>query len=222
MPRKRRECPNIWHRCHPHARRAAELRAAMLAAVAPEDVAAIVRGLVDRARAGDTAAAKEVLDRTLGRSVQAVAVDARVGVSPDDPNGPIPTSGRAMAIRLIRIYAGMGLPRQLWGPMVEEPYKRWLRGEDAANRPVDFDALARQVRDKCDVWELRRPDDGNRSDRPSSLGSRARWRRDPRGPRSQQKDYCAFSLWIEPAARLIVSAPAESACGRRGRGYSST
>ncbi|HEX8914997.1 MAG TPA: hypothetical protein VF796_21770 [Humisphaera sp.] len=154
---------------NPFAKRAAAMKAAMKAAmydaVTDEDVAAIVRGLVGRARAGDTAAAKEVLDRVLGRPLQGVALDARVGVGPDDPDGPIPTSGPAMAIRLMRIYARMGLPRPRWGPMVEEPYVRWLRGEDAANRPADFDAVAREVGEKCDVRELRRPDDGGHGHR---------------------------------------------------------
>ncbi|HEX8916277.1 MAG TPA: hypothetical protein VF796_28260 [Humisphaera sp.] len=138
---------------NPFAKRAAALKSAMYDAVTDGDVAAIVRGLVDRARAGETAAAREVLDRVLGRPLQGVALDARIGgVDADDPDGPIPTSGPAMSIRLMRIYVQMGLPRQLWGPMVEEPYKKWLRGEDPANRPADFDALARQVHEKCDGW----------------------------------------------------------------------
>jgi len=47
----------------------AELREALLGAVTPDDLAAIVHALVARAKSGDVAAAREVLDRCLGRPV---------------------------------------------------------------------------------------------------------------------------------------------------------
>jgi len=52
---------------NPHARRVAEFRSAMLAAVTPEDVKAIVRALVVAAIAGNVAAARELLERVCGR-----------------------------------------------------------------------------------------------------------------------------------------------------------
>jgi hypothetical protein len=51
----------------PNARRVAELKSALLAAVSPEDVTAIVRSIVAKAIGGDVACAKLVLDRCLGR-----------------------------------------------------------------------------------------------------------------------------------------------------------
>lgn len=52
---------------NPMARRVARLRAEMLKAVSPEDINAISCKLVEQAKKGDVASAKEVLDRTLGK-----------------------------------------------------------------------------------------------------------------------------------------------------------
>ena len=54
-------------RGNPMASRVAKLRCAMLEAVTPEDMSAIIRKLVELARDGDVQAAKEVLSRTLGK-----------------------------------------------------------------------------------------------------------------------------------------------------------
>jgi len=56
---------------NPHATTVAKLRAAILAAVTPEDIDAIIRGLVHRAKGGDMAAAKELLDRAIGKATDA-------------------------------------------------------------------------------------------------------------------------------------------------------
>lgn len=52
---------------NPHHRRVAELRAKMLERVSPDDVSAVVEALVSKAKAGDTAAIKLLLDRVFGR-----------------------------------------------------------------------------------------------------------------------------------------------------------
>ncbi|RMH24587.1 MAG: hypothetical protein D6692_12755 [Planctomycetota bacterium] len=52
---------------NPHAGKVGKLRAAILAAVTPEDVAAIVGALIQRAKGGDMAATKELLDRAIGK-----------------------------------------------------------------------------------------------------------------------------------------------------------
>jgi ribosomal protein L17 len=49
-----------------------------LAAVTPADLRAIVEALVARARSGDVAAAREVLDRLLGKSVAFVHAEASI------------------------------------------------------------------------------------------------------------------------------------------------
>jgi hypothetical protein len=56
---------------NPHAATVAKLRAAILAAVTPEDIDAIIRALVHRAKGGDMAAAKELLDRAVGKPTDA-------------------------------------------------------------------------------------------------------------------------------------------------------
>lgn len=52
---------------NPHAASVAKLRAAILTAVTPEDIDAIIRALVHRAKGGDMAAAREILDRAIGK-----------------------------------------------------------------------------------------------------------------------------------------------------------
>ena len=49
----------------------ARLRAAMLAAVSEQDMTAIIAKLVQLAKDGDVRAIKELLDRTLGKPVEA-------------------------------------------------------------------------------------------------------------------------------------------------------
>lgn len=56
---------------NPAHKRAAELRSALLNAVSPTDLKEIVAALVAAAKRGDTVAAREVLDRVLGRPAQA-------------------------------------------------------------------------------------------------------------------------------------------------------
>ena len=51
-----------------HARAVHELRSELFATIGTEDVRAVVAKLVERARAGDIPAAREVLDRTLGKA----------------------------------------------------------------------------------------------------------------------------------------------------------
>lgn len=60
---------------NPHAARVGQLRAALLDAVTPADVRAIVSALVEQAKAGDVRAIREVLDRTLGKPVEADFVE---------------------------------------------------------------------------------------------------------------------------------------------------
>jgi hypothetical protein len=55
---------------NPHARRVARLRSALLKAVTPADMKAIVARLVQDARAGNVQAAREVIERSLGKPVE--------------------------------------------------------------------------------------------------------------------------------------------------------
>ena len=57
---------NPGGRGNPHARKVGKLRSAMLAAVSQSDMRAIIKRLVQDAKAGDAAAARLILDRCLG------------------------------------------------------------------------------------------------------------------------------------------------------------
>lgn len=54
---------------NPHGAKVSKLRAAILRAVDEGDIEAIVAKLVEMARSGDLTAAREVLDRTIGKAV---------------------------------------------------------------------------------------------------------------------------------------------------------
>jgi hypothetical protein len=54
---------------NPHHRAVAELRSALLASVTAGDVREIIEALKKAAKSGDTTAAREILDRTVGRAV---------------------------------------------------------------------------------------------------------------------------------------------------------
>jgi len=60
------------------AARVAALRSVLLDSVSPDDLRAVVAALVERAKAGDVPAIREVLDRTVGKppAVLGVAVEA--------------------------------------------------------------------------------------------------------------------------------------------------
>ncbi len=66
---------------NPHALRVAAYREAMISEATPDDLRAIVRTLIEAAKGGDVQAAKEVLDRTLGKT--APMIDLTITSSTD-------------------------------------------------------------------------------------------------------------------------------------------
>lgn len=52
-----------------------ELRKALYAAVKPKDISEVIKMLVGKAKAGDVVAAKELLDRMLGKATQPIETD---------------------------------------------------------------------------------------------------------------------------------------------------
>jgi len=74
------------------AKRQQEYKEAILRAVSPNDLRAIVRKLVEMAKAGNLAAIKEVLDRCLGRVSQAEQTPNDVEIVVDLPPDLIPES----------------------------------------------------------------------------------------------------------------------------------
>lgn len=53
---------------NPFARRVARLRASLLRAIEPHDIEEVVKALLEQAKAGDAVAAREVLNRALGKA----------------------------------------------------------------------------------------------------------------------------------------------------------
>ena len=60
---------NKYAKGNPHARRVARLRAELLRTVTPADMREVATALLNQAKAGDVAAAKELLQRLLGPPV---------------------------------------------------------------------------------------------------------------------------------------------------------
>jgi hypothetical protein len=56
---------------NPFAKKVAQLRSMLLSEIKPADIRKIIRLLIDKAKKGDIIAAKEVLDRAIGKSVEA-------------------------------------------------------------------------------------------------------------------------------------------------------
>jgi len=60
---------------NPYARRVADFRRVLLEAVSDQDLHDIARTLVEKGKAGDVMAAREVLDRMLGKAKTTLAVE---------------------------------------------------------------------------------------------------------------------------------------------------
>lgn len=57
---------------NPHLRRVRQLKAALLKEVKPQDVARVIRAMIESAAAGDPAAAKIVLERAIGKVTEKI------------------------------------------------------------------------------------------------------------------------------------------------------
>ncbi|MEE8079168.1 MAG: hypothetical protein V3T18_09240 [Pseudomonadales bacterium] len=69
---------------NPHARHVAEIRSVLMSAVSNDDLRAILSTLVEKAKAGDVMAAREVLDRLVGKAKVAVAIEPEPQRTPDE------------------------------------------------------------------------------------------------------------------------------------------
>jgi len=88
---------------NPHNAHVARLRAVLLDAVDEADIRAIVHALMARAKSGDVVAAREVLDRLLGKSVQPV--------QRDEPTHSFPSVAERLA-KLAALRAKLGAAEQ--------------------------------------------------------------------------------------------------------------
>ena len=68
----------------PSVQKARELKDALLASVSAADIQIIVRKLIEKAKEGDIRAAKEILDRTLGKSLETVKISGIEPLSHED------------------------------------------------------------------------------------------------------------------------------------------
>ncbi len=69
---------------NPHARHVAEIRSVLMSAVSDDDLRAIVSTLVEKAKAGDVMAAREVLDRLLGKAKISIESEPPDRRTPDE------------------------------------------------------------------------------------------------------------------------------------------
>ena len=69
---------------NPHARHVAEIRSVLMSAVSDDDLRAIVSTLVEKAKAGDVMAAREVLDRMLGKAKVSIESKPPAMRTPDE------------------------------------------------------------------------------------------------------------------------------------------
>ena len=60
-----------------------------MSAVTPEDMQTVILMLINKARGGSIAAAKELLDRTLGKPTQEIIVEQQEQRSPDEIRGKL-------------------------------------------------------------------------------------------------------------------------------------
>ena len=76
---------------NPYARRVADLRAALLESVTEQDIRAVARALVKRAKEGEIPAIRELLDRLMGKAgdnppedAGGIVLNVVTGLPPDD------------------------------------------------------------------------------------------------------------------------------------------
>ena len=60
---------------NPHARKVADIRRTLMETVTDNDLRQLVRTLVDKGKGGDVMAAREVLDRLLGKSKTSLSIE---------------------------------------------------------------------------------------------------------------------------------------------------
>ena len=76
-------------RSKPHAAKVAELRGELLDAITPDAIRRAVKGLLKEAEAGNVAAARELLDRAVGKPIEADLIERieALEAEDDDPHG---------------------------------------------------------------------------------------------------------------------------------------
>jgi hypothetical protein len=123
----------------PLAQRSLALRAALLASVTAEDIAAIVKKLIEKARKGDLRAAREILNRTCGKAINA------------DPREPLQVNVLAEAIVAERMES---LRRRriehARGERLDEPPTDEYGREIEADLPFEHRVVRAELRKRMD------------------------------------------------------------------------
>jgi hypothetical protein len=138
---------------NPHAKRVAELRAVLLGRIGDQDVQEVVDMLLRKAKGGDIQAAREVLDRALGRSKQGVEME--MSSRSEEPADEFDRTAEMM-----RCYARLGVPLENWPWFFRQWFENWLSGQQPDRRPADFEEIAGQVRERCMGWRRIDPAEG--------------------------------------------------------------
>jgi hypothetical protein len=105
---------------NPYAKRVADLRAALLESVTEADIRAVARALVKRAKAGEVAAIRELLDRLVGKREDAVPemtgppiIKVVTGLPDDEPVELTPEECDRVGV--IRVNTGVPRGPRDWG-----------------------------------------------------------------------------------------------------------
>ena len=138
---------------NPNGRKVAELRSALLNAVSRRDVAEIVRKIKQQAKKGDISAARELLDRVLGKASQGVQLELQQPEAEEETERQ-PLTPEEEAVEFIDFYARFCVPKMAWLPGFLTRYEAWLEGYRRDTRPANFDHLVRLVESRCNLVRM--------------------------------------------------------------------
>jgi hypothetical protein len=128
----------------------ADLSTAALNGITKGDVAAVVDNLLRRAKAGDRKAAKEVLDRALGKPKQGMSLEA-IFANQQDYEEQLDEWGQMR--RMFLVYAKLMVPKRAWMPGLLAQYRAWLEANVNGHRPADWDQIVTRVEVRCNwIW----------------------------------------------------------------------
>lgn len=140
---------------NPHGRKVAELRAAFLDAVSARDIKEIVRKMKQQSKKGDMTAARELLDRVLGKASQGVLLE--VSQSQQEPQEEQALSHEEELAEYIRFAARFCIPKMAWIPLYLDCYEAWIEGRRTDNRPPDYEELVQLVESRCNWIRMENP-----------------------------------------------------------------
>ena len=115
------------------------LQESLMAAVTPEDMQIVIMMLIDRARGGSIAAAKELLDRTLGRPTQEIIVEQQEQKDPDEVRARL----AALLLKhpeLQEVLSKAGEERQIESSVPENEFKEEVKSNKITEKPEAYES----------------------------------------------------------------------------------